>query len=100
MKEAPLAVRGKVQVRWSDRSSERLAGTAVLNVHECLRRAKSIPRCPRRLTIPFEESLDGVNCPPDITKAMFRARRLNFFLLWGDDRDGWQIGVARRQFDE
>ncbi|HEX8574250.1 MAG TPA: hypothetical protein VF759_16030 [Allosphingosinicella sp.] len=100
MKEAPLAVRGKLRVDWSDRSSERLAGTAMLKVDECLRRAKSVARCPRGLTIRFEEPLDGINCPPEITRAMFRSGRLNFFLLWGNDRDGWQIGVARRQFDE
>ena len=99
MDQAPLAVRGKVHVQWSYRSMDRLAGTAVFDIRECLKRAKSIPRCPRRLEIRFDEALDGINCPPDISAALFRERRLNFFLLWSDGRDGWDIGLATRQFD-
>jgi len=100
MREAPLAVRAKVQMAWTDRSVDRLAGTAILTVRQCLRRAKYIPRCPRRMEIKVDESLDGINCPPEIVKALFRERRLNYFLLWGNDRDGWEIGVARRRADE
>ena len=99
MRDAPLAVRGKINVRWSDRSMDHLAGTAVLDVRECLKRPKSLPRCPRRLEIRFDEALGGISCPPDISAALFRERRLNFFLLWGDGRDGWDIGLMTRQFD-
>jgi hypothetical protein len=102
MREAPLAVRGKINVIWTERSEKRLAGTAFLTVRNCLRRAKYIRRCPRRMEIPFDEARDGINCPPEIVRAQLRerARKLNFFLLWGNDRDGRDIGVLRRRLDE
>jgi hypothetical protein len=99
MSQAPLAVQGKIRVQWSERSMDHLAGTAVLDVRQCLKRPKSLPRCPRRLKIRFDEALDGINCPPDISAALFRQRRLNFFLLWADGGGSWDIGLMTRQFD-
>lgn len=99
MPRTALAVRARARFHFTETGDERIVGTASLDVRECLYRVKAVRRCPRRLDIRIDETRDGINCPPEIIEAVYGRPKLRFFSLWRSDTLGWQIELARSQFE-
>jgi hypothetical protein len=92
-----LAIRAIPRIRFTGSQPNRIEGRVRFERIRCYQKPSYMRRCPRSLEVAFDETLDGINCPPDI--AGERPERMRYFRLGRSEDGAWRLDNAYRQFD-